>query len=166
MESDSIIFGSLFLLVGLAGLLVGSVGLIGLLSRLYHIFRTKKWLVVWGKIQNSNVQMACQGVDDNGNRILISRPEILYRYEVDRREYTAQYGLTDWSSFESDALRVTAEYPLGSNIKVFFNHKNPGVSTLSTSYTQIPISSWVFIIIWLAFCGLIFWGGIQKLTNL
>lgn len=131
------------------------------LYRLYRILKTRNWPTVSGTIHTSRVEEAFKAIGDNGDPIYIFRPEVLYRYEVNGQEYSVRYDFPDWSSFQSDAIRVILKYPLGTRVRVFYNPKSPGKSTLSVGRDQIPTSEWVTIIVVFAFCALIFWMAIK-----
>jgi hypothetical protein len=119
-----------FFILGLGCSIFVLVGLFSGLAHLDFLVRSKRWPFVKGTIQTSRVIIEDKGTDDNGNPILLCHPEILYRYQVEEREYIVRdpvYGSVYW---KQGAEELVAAYPVGKQINVFYNPKKPQESTL------------------------------------
>ena len=135
--------GSLFSMIGI-------ITLITLLPEVSFLVRSKRWSIVSGTIQSSREEEVTYTGDDISASAY--HPAIFYRYEVDGKQYT----ILERSLFETDNLRLVAEYPVGMKVNVFYNPKKPQESTLKTKYHKIPIDWYLKTIIPLAVGALCF----------
>lgn len=85
MGNDRILLIICGVIFSVGGLLL----IISLTYRFYFFKRTRFWPTVKGNTQYSQVEVEDKGIDDNGHRILLHRPRIMYNYQVNKQEYRA-----------------------------------------------------------------------------
>ena len=118
---------------GLLGSILPLVVLFSALAHLDFLVRSKRWPFVKGTIQTSRVKIEDKGMDDDGNPILFYRPGILYRYQIEEREYIVRDPVYDSVYWKQGAEELVTAYPIGKQINVFYNPKEPQESTLKES---------------------------------
>ena len=134
----------------------GITGFLSLLVNLDIVIRSKRWPNVKGTIQTSQVKIEDKGIDDNGGQILLYRPEILYRYQIENKEFVVREPVYDAVVDLQSAEKWVAKYPTGTQVSVFYNPIKPRESTLKTRYNRIQTSDYLKIIIPLAVGALCF----------
>ena len=132
-----------FFILGLGCSIFVLVGLFLALAYLHFFVRSKRWPFVKGTIQTSRVKIEDKGMDDDGNPILFYRPVILYRYQIEEREYIVRDPVYDSVYWKQGAEELVAAYPIGKQVNVFYNPKEPQESTLKESLKI----QWPFILI-------------------
>ena len=143
----------LLFILGLEFSIFGLLVLLGLLAQWNILHVHKRWPFVKGTIQTSRVKTELK--DDNGKPILLHHPEILYRYQVKEREYTARESFHDLAEYQQTPEELVAAYPVGKQINVFYNPKNPQESTLKTSF-KIQWSTHLVVFLVLLAVGVLF----------
>ena len=145
----------LLFIAGLGFSISGLFGLFGLWAQWDILHVQKRWPFVKGTIQTSILKTEVK--DDNGKPILLHHPEILYRYQVKERKYTARESFHRLAEYQQTPEELVSAYPEGKQLNVFYNPKNPQESTLKTSY-KIPWSTYfVVFLVLLALSVLCFW---------
>ncbi len=152
MDIVGIICGSLFSIIGLGILTL-------LLSRQSFIIRSKKWSTVSGTIQSSRIVEETVK-DDNGNPTIYYQPLIVYRYEINGKEYVVRdpvYDVIHYNNSQENAEQLMTEYSIGKTVNVFYNPKSPEESTLKTRYNNWHLLFYLIPIILLAIGAIYFW---------
>lgn len=143
------IFGLIFIL---GVFVMGAALFYYSLSRVLLVYRTQNWTATSGSVISSEVCYR-RGIKSDSYS-----PRIVYRYAVDGKEYESReitYGFTEGS--KDEAAEKVAQYPAGSEVKVFYNPSSPGQACLerggAVNGFAIPlIVSFIFMgaAIWLA----------------
>ena len=92
------------------------------------------WPSVQGTITNSWVETQVHK-DDDGSKRISHFPRWEYEFAVSGMTYTSQrisFGITGRSSSESEARERLTQYPLNSEVRVFYNPSNPEEAVLVT----------------------------------
>jgi len=113
-------FGMLFMIV-IVGLFLGPSGFIKLIKSR----RSRRWPVVDGKILESKIIHRSTKRRYEGSYVYV--PIVKYLYEVNEEPFendTVRYGGAN-SNIVSYAQTVCDKYPSGSQVKVYYNPKNP-----------------------------------------
>ncbi len=130
METGTAVIAVIFLLIGLAIFLWG-----------YSIVNTSiastKWPSVTGAITNSwvNPTTSCgrYGCHSDFNA------EVNYQYTVNGTQYTgSRVSLLGYSSpTDEGAVEYLAAYPVGGQVKVYYDPSGPGSSLLITGFQEV-----------------------------
>lgn len=123
-----------FFISGLIFSILGLLGLLGLLAQWDIFYRERGWPSIKGTIQTSRVKIEDKGEDDNGNPILLYRPEIVYHYQIEERAYVVREPIYNAVYDKQSAEKFVAAYPIGKQINVFYNPQKPQESTLKTGF--------------------------------
>ena len=105
----------------ICGLVFSILGLWGLISLLLHLdifIMSRRWPIIKGIIQTSQVRIEDKGIDDNGNRILLYRPEIVYRYQIEDKEYIELEPVYNSIVDQQSAEKLVAAFPTGMQTSV------------------------------------------------
>ena len=92
------------------------------------------WPSVQGTITNAWVETQVHK-DDDGSKTISHFPRWEYEFAVSGMTYTSQkirFGITGRSDSESDARERLKQYPLNSEVWVFYNPSNPEEAVLVT----------------------------------
>ncbi len=99
--------------------------------------KSKSWPTVEGNITTSETEKM-EGEDTEGIRLVAYKPNIRYSYTVSGVQYTSSRisfeGIK--TSGKIAAKEMLARYPIGKQITVYYNPRNPQQSTLQTNYPQ------------------------------
>ena len=114
----------------------------------YQYFRARSFLPVQAEVTHSEV-----GVN-RGNDGITYYPDIRFRYTVDGQNYdTGQYRILRISSSgRSGKQKIASRYPVGSNIKAWYDPNQPEVAVLNKSISFFPI---IFLAVGLGVLGII-----------
>ena len=111
-------------------LLVGVPGVIVMLRMLKSAQSESSWSRIPGVVLEARILNTSEGYI----------PKIRYEYicEGDKHENSMYKSLVSASNSHSPAERVLRRYPVGANVTVFVNPKNPSDSVLEPMNSEIP----------------------------
>ena len=111
-------------LLGIAFACAGVLHITESTRTMYEAIDSRKWPATAGQIIESQV------VVSQGNRIKYT-PHVAYRYEAGAKTRTStDIWLKSYGVDQAFAEDVVASYPVGAEIKVFFNPQNPAKAVL------------------------------------
>ncbi|HWB59490.1 MAG TPA: DUF3592 domain-containing protein [Chthoniobacteraceae bacterium] len=120
-------------------------------------FKIKNWPQTTGRIIESEVRWKSMGGDH------FPGPQISYRYSVEGREYTNDQVAPIDSCGESTAAAKAklVPYPVGKEVTVFYDAKNPKVSYLQPgfslgSFALLVLICCIFIAVGILLCKGVF----------
>ena len=120
--------GLIFLIIGIVFLTVG-----------YFLGKqaeeVKKWPSVKGVVVDSKV---VSHLDSESNQTMYA-PAITYRYKVDGKEFTcSNFGFVNVSYNDGfEAEKIVKSYPVGKEVTVYYNPKNPYKAVLNKNTTKL-----------------------------
>ena len=125
--------------------------LLYMFSRVFtkHANAMKKWPTTPGRIIQSYVTTTLQRhrrpYRSSGDyNVTMYVPRIVYSYDVGGHAYQGdEVGWSTTSNRQSVADKQVKRYPLGTEVRVFYNPDNPAEATLSTSIGMLPVIFWV-----------------------
>jgi hypothetical protein len=115
---------SLIYLLGLVPLAVG-------LWQLKRCLDQRSWIETEGRIMHSEVQLGRPGSKEGAS------PIIRYEYQVGSQRYdSSKFSVDNFSGGVGHCRALVRRYPLGQNVKVFYNPDNPEQAVLERRITM------------------------------
>ncbi len=112
-----------------------------ILLRLLRGNRSKSWPIVWGLITNSSVREwfneGMQGPELYTRGSTQYEADIIYKYEIDHREYNAKRIDTSFRGENRGLKRsrsISEKYFSGKPVQVYYDPKNPRISVLEPGF--------------------------------
>ncbi len=98
-------------------------------------FSSRSWPEAVGKITFSTV--ASYESDSNSGTTTMFYPDIRYNYSVNGKEFTGnKVDLGEYSSSDVGyAQKITARYPVGKSVRVYYDPAHPGTAVLEPGFT-------------------------------
>lgn len=111
-------------------------------------FASNAWPEAAGVITFSTV--ASYESDSDSGTTTMYYPDLRYQYNVEGKEFTGtEVDLGDYSSSDiSYAKKVTARYPVGKSVRVFYDPAHPGTAVLEPGFTG---GIWIPLVIGIVF---------------
>jgi len=164
--------GALFIVFSIIMMFIGISGIVLAVREWIHLGQVKFWPEAGGSVMKSEAEGTTGNTNGPGYKSTIYAPKILFRFTVDGKEYTSDkitWGGESRSNIKSLIDKKLEEYPVGKNISVHYNPKDPADCIVQEDFSfemAIPlIGGIVFILGGGGFAfGLIF-GFIKNLTE-
>jgi hypothetical protein len=121
------------------------------------------WPSVQGRITNAWVETQ-EHEDEDGSKTITHFPRWEYEFAVSGMTYTSQnisFGGTRGSNRESEAREGLKQYPLNSEVQVFYNPSNPEEAALvpgtQGTMAQVIFGGGLALIMFIIILGLAIW---------
>jgi hypothetical protein len=92
------------------------------------------WPSVIGMVRYSTIEKTPRGFDDEGRQLYTYHPNIIYSYEIDGIPFATADSVFDNIAELEPASLLIARYPVGKQVIVRYNRKEPLKSTIRTNY--------------------------------
>ena len=112
-----------------------------------------------GIIQSSSIKQDTV-TDDSGTTDIYYRPLIIYRYEINDKQYVVRdpvYEVLHYNNNIENAEQIVSEYPIGKTGDVFYNPEKPAESTLKPRFNKWHPLFYLIPIICLSIGAISFW---------
>ena len=121
---------------------IGFSMLLGVFMGMRKSKESRQWPAASGKITESATQGSFEQTGRGG--MWIERPKLSYTYTVDSKEYEGHsIGVAEMgSASKQDAQEKIAPYPVGKEVMVFYNPRNPDEAILEK---QSGANTFVFL---------------------
>ena len=138
------------------GFIAGGATSIGFAWRTRRLAeQSKSWPSVTGNILSCSIRTS-ETNSDPGLSTTLYAPEVEYEYPVEGatlRGNRIQFGGVSKQTELNKAQAMADQYPVGSQVKVFFNPANPSQCTLDQTVSFTGIVVWFVIGLLLLICG-------------
>ncbi|MFZ5818894.1 MAG: DUF3592 domain-containing protein [Chloroflexota bacterium] len=143
-----------FIVVGAVGgsaLLVNAIFLVSIFSTQRKASAAQHWPTAAGAVIESRLESR----RSSNNRGWVNYPRVMYTYNVGGQSYVSNRVSPGMEVGGTSAPGVIAKYPVGSQVKAYYNPHNPSEAVLETNTPASVKMLWfVLVIVNLMMCGI------------
>jgi hypothetical protein len=137
--------------IGFSLILVDSI----LLANIFFTQRKASAARNWPSAAGTVVESRLESRRSSNNRGWVNYPRVVYTYSVDGQPYVSNRISPGMEVGGTSAPGVIAKYPLGSQVKAYYNAQNPSEAVLEINTpASVKILWFVLAIVNLMLCGM------------
>jgi len=145
---------TIFIVVGAVGgsaLLVNAILLVSIFSTQRKASAARNWPTAAGAVVESRLESR----RSSNNRGWVNYPRVVYTYNVGGKPYVSNRVSPGMEVGGVGAPGVIAKYPVGSQVKAYYNPQNPSEAVLEINTPASVKMLWfVLVIVNLMMCGI------------